>query len=37
MDMNYKRYTDKETSKNVFETFNEIYKTGKSSKGFRSL
>jgi len=34
MGMNYRHYTDKETAKEVFETFTKIYKTGEPSKGF---
>jgi diguanylate cyclase (GGDEF)-like protein/PAS domain S-box-containing protein len=31
--MNDRQYTDKETSKNVFQTFNKVYKTGEPTKG----
>ncbi len=31
MGMNYRQYTDKETAKNLFQVFNEIYKTGNTS------
>ena len=34
MGMNYRHYTDKETAKKVFETYNKVYKTGEPSKGF---
>jgi diguanylate cyclase (GGDEF)-like protein/PAS domain S-box-containing protein len=32
--MNYRQYTDKDTSKEVFQTFNGIYKTGLPVKDF---
>ena len=31
MGMNYRKYTDKETAKNLFQVFNGIYKTGNTS------
>ena len=34
MGMNYRQYTDKNTSKEVFQTFNNIYKTGIPAKEF---
>lgn len=34
MGMNYRQYTDKVTSKEVFNTFNAIYKTGVPAKEF---
>lgn len=34
MGMNYRKYTDKEYSKKLFQTFNEVYKTGKPARGF---
>ena len=34
MGMNYRQYTDKETSKKVFQTFNKVYNTGEPTKGF---
>ena len=34
MGMNYRQYTDKDTSKEVFHTFNKIYKTGVPAKEF---
>jgi PAS domain S-box-containing protein len=32
MDMNYKKYTDKENAKKLFKTYNETYKTGTTSR-----
>jgi diguanylate cyclase (GGDEF)-like protein/PAS domain S-box-containing protein len=32
--MNYQRYTDKETSEKVFQTFHKVYNTGEPTKGF---
>jgi PAS domain S-box-containing protein len=32
--MNHQQFTNKETAKQVFQAFNEVYKTGKSVKGF---
>ena len=34
MGMNNRNYTDKETAKKVFQAFNRVYKTGKSTKEF---
>ena len=34
MGMNYRQYTDKENAKKLFETFDDVYKTGKSTKAF---
>ena len=34
MGMNNRQYTDKETAKEVFQTFNRVYNTGKTAKGF---
>ncbi len=34
MGMNSRQYTDKENAKILFQSFNEVYKTGKPSKGF---
>jgi len=34
MGMNNRKYTDKETSKKVFQTYKKIYNTGKPDKGF---
>jgi len=34
MGMNNRQYTDKNFSKKLFETFNKVYKTGKTSKEF---
>jgi diguanylate cyclase (GGDEF)-like protein/PAS domain S-box-containing protein len=32
--MNYSKFSDKDTSKIVFETFHKVYKTGEPSEGF---
>ena len=32
MGMNYRKYTDNETAKRIFQTFNRVYLTGKSQK-----
>jgi PAS domain S-box-containing protein len=32
--LNYKRYTDKETARKLFQVFNEIYRTGNPSKEY---
>ncbi len=32
--LNYKRYTDKETAKKLFQIFNEIYRTGNPCSGY---
>jgi len=32
--MNHKQFTNKETAKEVFQAFNEVYNTGKPSKVF---
>ena len=32
--MNYRQYEDKETLKNIFKTYNKVYKTGKPINGF---
>jgi PAS domain S-box-containing protein len=34
MGMNNRNYTDKETSKKVFQAFNKVYRTGESTKEF---
>jgi PAS domain S-box-containing protein len=34
MGMNYRRYMSEETAKEVYQTFNEVYRTGKSAKAF---
>jgi len=34
MGMNYRHYTDKEHSKNLFQTFNKVYNTGEPTEGF---
>ena len=34
MGMNYLQYTDKEHSKKLFQAFNRVYSTGKSTEGF---
>lgn len=34
MGMNYRRYTDEETSKNAVKVYNKVYKTGKPVKNF---
>ena len=34
MGMNYRQFTDKETAKKLFQIFNEIYKTGNTSKSY---
>jgi len=34
MGMNNRRFTDKENAKKLFKTFNEVYKTGKSTQEF---
>ncbi len=34
MGMNYRHYTDKETTKKVFQVFNQAYRTGESDEGF---
>ena len=34
MGMNYRRYTDKEQSKELLQTFNKVYNTGKPTEGF---
>ena len=34
MEMNYRQYTDKESSEIVFQAYNDVYKTGEPSKGF---
>ena len=34
MDMNNRRYTDKEEAKKVYKAFNRVYKTGAPSEGF---
>jgi diguanylate cyclase (GGDEF)-like protein/PAS domain S-box-containing protein len=31
---NYSQFSDKENSKNVFQTFNKVYNTGESTEGF---
>jgi PAS domain S-box-containing protein len=32
--MNYRQYTDEENAKKLYQTFNRVYTTGKSDKGF---
>ena len=32
--MNYSQFSDEETSKNVFQAFNKVYKTGELTEGF---
>ncbi len=32
--MNNRQYMDKETAKNVYQTFNQVYRTGESTKAF---
>jgi PAS domain S-box-containing protein len=32
--LNYRRYTDKETAKKLFQVFNDIYRTGNPSNGY---
>ena len=34
MGMNNRQYTDKENAKKLFQTFNEVYKTGEPAKEF---
>jgi PAS domain S-box-containing protein len=34
MGMNNRQFTDKENAKKLFKTFNEVYRTGESTKGF---
>jgi diguanylate cyclase (GGDEF)-like protein/PAS domain S-box-containing protein len=34
MGMNNRQYTDKENAKKLFQTFNEVYRTGKPAKAF---
>ncbi len=34
MGMNYRQYTDKENAKKLFETFDDVYKTGKPTRAF---
>jgi PAS domain S-box-containing protein len=33
MGMNYRQYTNQENAKKLFQAFNEVYRTGKTSKG----
>jgi len=34
MGMNNRQYTDKENARKIFQTFNKVYNTGKSTEGF---
>ena len=34
MGMNYRQYTDKENSKELFKAFNKVYNTGEPTEGF---